>query len=137
MKNITLAQFISETREKVGLSQKGLADRANVHISIIEALESGQDLFMSTTIRQKIAKVLKTEPRRIKELEKEPLSQNEVSLEYVEEIKLRILDGQLTGIACPLCGSELVCRVAEMRDLEDNFVKHPKARCSKCPFQIK
>lgn len=133
----TLAQFISDTREKVGLSQRGLADRANVHISVIEAIESGHDLFMSTTIRQKIAKVLKVETRNIKEFEKQPLGMNEVSLEYVEEIKLRILDGQLTGIACPLCGSELICRVAEMRDLEDNPVRHPKARCSKCPFQIK
>lgn len=135
--NQTLAQYISSIRENLGLSQKGLAIKANVELEIIENVESGQDLFLSTSVRQKIARALKLETRKIKSFEKQPLSPNEVSLEHIEELRHRILSGQLTNNACPVCGAELICRIEEMYDLEDNLIKHPKARCSKCPFQIK
>ena len=39
-------------------------------------------------------------------------------------------------IRCPLCNSKLITRIAKLYDLEDNLVLHPKARCSKCPFQL-
>jgi len=136
MQKTTLAEFVSSTRDNLGLSQKGLAKKANIDLSIIENIESGQELFLSTSIRQKLAKALKVDNRNIKVLERQPI-EPEISLEYIEEIKLRILQGQLKGHVCPVCKSELICRVAEMYDLEDNLVRHPKARCSKCPFQIK
>jgi len=136
MKNTTLAEFVSTTRDNLGLSQKGLAKKANINLATIENIESGQELFLSTSIRQKLAKALKVDNSTIKALEKQP-HEPEISIEYIEEVKLRILAGQLKGHVCPVCKSELVCRVAEMYDLEDNLVRHPKARCSKCPFQIK
>lgn len=135
--DITLARFISSLREKHYLSQKNLAESANVDIATIENVESGQDLFLSTSIRQKIAKALKIDPVKIKVYEKQPRNPHEVSLDQIEEIKLKILEGNLQGNICPVCESKLICRVAEMYDLEDKLVKHPKARCSKCPFQIK
>jgi len=138
MKNIkTLAEFISTTREKIGYSQKGLADRANLNIEIIEAVESGQDLFLSSTVRQKIAKVLRLDLFQLKALEREPQVVKELDLDYIEELKLRILEGQISGNICPSCKSELICKIVEMYDLENRIVKHPKARCSKCYFQIK
>jgi transcriptional regulator with XRE-family HTH domain len=136
MQNTTLAEFISSTRDNLGLSQKGLARKANIDLAIIENVESGQELFLSTSIRQKLAKALKVDNRIIKALEKQP-QEPEMSIEYIEELRQRIIAGQFNGHVCPVCKSELICRVAEMYDLEDNLVRHPKARCSKCPFQIK
>ncbi|EKE03795.1 MAG: hypothetical protein ACD_20C00150G0008 [uncultured bacterium] len=138
MEKKTLAEFVSSRREEIGLSQKGLANKSNLDLSIIESVESGQELFLATSIRQKLAKGLKIESKAIKSLEKHPKTNKaDPSPDYIEELKLRILDGQLSGNACPVCKSELVCRVAEMLDLHDNPVKHPKARCSKCPFLLR
>ncbi|OGI19670.1 MAG: hypothetical protein A2255_04700 [Candidatus Melainabacteria bacterium RIFOXYA2_FULL_32_9] len=138
MEKRTLAEFVSSTREDIGLSQKGLSNRSNLDISVIERIESGQELFLATSIRQKLAKGLKVETKKIKSLEKQPqIHNNEPSPDYIEELKLRILAGQLSGNICPICKSELICRLAEMLDLQDNLVQHPKARCSKCPFQIR
>lgn len=136
--NKTLAQLISSVRENKGLSQKGLAIRAYVDLSVIEGIESGQELFLATSIRQKISKALNLDPKIIKSLEKQvKFSDEEISPDYIEELKLKILEGNLNGNICPVCKSELICRVITMYDLEDNPVKRPKARCSKCPFQIR
>ena len=138
-KNETLAQFISTTRENMGYSQKGLAVKANVDISIIDDIESGRDLFLATATRQKLANALKIHANRIKELEKLPeMSEKDFELaDKIEGIKSDILNKGLKGYTCPVCNSELVCRVSVMYDVEDNIIRHPKASCSKCPFQIK
>ncbi len=133
----TLAAFISTTREKMGLTQQGLAFKANIDLIIIENIESGQELFLATSVRQKLAKALNQELIMIKSLEKQQKLPNEASLDTIEEIRLKMLEGKLTGNVCPVCGSELICRISERYDLEDNLIRHPKARCSKCPFQIK
>ncbi|HSA06277.1 MAG TPA: hypothetical protein P5556_03785 [Candidatus Gastranaerophilales bacterium] len=135
----TLAELISTTRENGGYSQKGLAARSNVDLSVIEDIESGRELFLPATIRQKLAMALKLNVNKIKSLEKYPdtsVKDFEIA-DKTEGIKLDILEKGLKGHKCPVCESELVCRVAVMYDLEDNMVRHPKARCSKCPFQIK
>ena len=138
-KTETLALLISTARENRGLSQKGLAQKANLDISLIEDIESGRELFLSTTARQKLASALRLTAGKIKSLEKIPET-GEADFELadkIEELKLDVLHKGLTGYRCPVCGEELVCRVAVMYDLEDNPVYHPKARCSRCPFQIK
>lgn len=137
--NQTLAQFISETRENAGYSQKGLAVRANIDISLIDDIESGRELFLAATVRQKLASALKITSQKIKSLEKLPKSSEkdfELS-DRIEELKLRILNEGLKGHTCPVCNSELICRVSVMYDLENNMITHPKAYCSKCPFQLK
>jgi len=138
-KQQTLAQLISATREKAGYSQQGLAVRANVDISVVEDIEAGHELFLPATIRQKLAMALKLSGKRIKSLEKQPeTSEKDFEIaDKIEELKLKILYESLKNHKCPICGAELICRVAIMYDLEDNMVKHPKARCSKCPFQIR
>lgn len=133
-KTQTLAQLISDKREAAGYTQKGLADRANVDLYMIESIEAGQELFLPPSIRQKIAMALKLNPRTVKALEKLP---EEQEIDYdIQLLKLKILNEGLTGHKCPQCGSDLVCRVAVMYDLEDNMIREPKARCSKCPFNL-
>lgn len=131
---ISLAQFVSETREKLGLSQTGLAQKSNLPLEMIESIESGQELFLPTTIRQKLAKGLKMNTRDVKVFEK--TYENQSFDEIVAILKADILEGE-KDLKCPQCGEELICRVEKMYDLEDNLILHPKARCSKCPFQIK
>lgn len=131
----SLAQFVSQLREKLGLSQTGLAQKSNLPIEIIEAIESGQELFLPTTIRQKLAKGLKLNTRDIKVFEKQ-YDNSQSFEEIVEVLKINILEGE-KDLKCPDCGELLICRVEKMYDLEDNLIRHPKARCSKCPFQIK
>jgi transcriptional regulator with XRE-family HTH domain len=131
----SLAEFVSQTREKLGLSQSGLAKKSNLPIEVIEAIESAQELFLPTTIRQKLAKGLKLNTRDVKLYEKH-IDDNVAPQELIEVLKISILDGE-KDLKCPECSSDLICHVEKMYDLEDNLIKHPKARCSKCPFQIK
>ena len=134
---IALAQFVSQTREKLGLSQTGLAKKSALSLKTIEDIEAGQELFLASTIRQKLARGLKLNPADIKKYEKHPnlslLPDNEASL----YIKTKILAHDIADLECPVCGSKLVTRIAKMYDLEDNLVLVPKARCTKCPYQIK
>ncbi|GBF23207.1 transcriptional regulator XRE family [Candidatus Gastranaerophilus sp. (ex Termes propinquus)] len=134
-KALSLGQFISQRRERLGLSQGGLAKRCMLELSEIESIEGGFELFLSSTVRQKLAKGLKVTSPEIKRYE--------IKQEYeiapknvVEEIKEQILQGAC-DITCPNCGTELEIRVAKMYDLEDNLILHPKARCLRCPFQIR
>ncbi len=133
---ISLAQFVSQRREKIGLSQSGLARKCNLVVEEIENIESGAELFLSSTVRQKLARGLKLTLDEIKHYEKDESFEIACAYKTIEEIKDAILDGVKT-IKCPNCGGNLVTRIAKMYDLEDNLMLHPKARCSKCPFQIK
>lgn len=130
----TLARFIQERREQVGLSVTGLAKKSNVNPEIIEEIESGKELFLPVTIRQNLAKGLKCLPDEIKKYEKD-FTNDFVSLEIIESLKDLILNGA-GGLKCPKCGANLITKVERMYDLEDNLVLHPKAHCSKCVFQI-
>ena len=134
--NISLAQFVSNLREKLGYSKSGLAKRCNLTEETIESIELGQELFLSSTVRQKLAKGLKLNPNDIKIYEKDFKIEDPVTFEEIESIKLRILNNE-NEILCPKCKSTLNTRIAKMYDLEDNLILHPKANCSKCTFQIK
>ena len=130
----TLARFIQIKREELGLTQKGLAITANVPLEIIEEVESGKELFLAVSIRQNLAEALKCEPHEIKKFEKD-IASDIVSPEIIESLKQLILNGA-GGLKCPRCGALLDTRIAKMYDLEDNLILHPKAHCTKCPFQI-
>ena len=131
----SLAEFIQTKREKAGYSIYGLADRANIDISVLEDIESGRELFLSVPLRQKLARVLKCSPSDIKRYERE-YEFKVVPEETIDELKTKILQRQ-TNLKCPLCGEPLITRIARMHDLEDNLVLQPKAHCVKCIFQIK
>lgn len=130
----TLAQFVQQKRDKLGLSPRGLAMTCNLDLELIEDIESGKELFLPVTIRQSLAKGLRCNPEEIRKLEKD-FSNKSVSLEIIESLKELILNGA-GGLKCPQCGAPLVTRIARMYDLEDNLVLHPKAHCTKCTFQI-
>ena len=130
----TLARFVQERREQVGLSVSGLAKRCNITPEIIEEIEGGKELFLPVTIRQNLAKGLKCLPEDIKKYEKD-FTNDFVSLEVIESLKELILKGA-GGLKYPKCGANLVTKIERMYDLEDNLVLHPKAHCSKCVFQI-
>jgi len=134
----TLAQFVYHTRENLGLSQIGLSKRCNLEPDMIQNIEAGIELFLSSTVRQKLAKGLKTSLDEIKLYEKRE-DFHFFDNKNIEELKSLILENEGNrGFAplCPVCGSRLVTRIARMYDLEDNLMLHPKARCTKCPFQI-
>ncbi len=133
----SLAQFISETREKAGLSQSGLAQKSALPLKTIEDIESGQELFLASTVRQKLAKGLKLNPVDIKIYEKNPDFSFLPDTEVITFLKEKILENGAEDISCPVCGSRLIARTDRMYDLENNLVLVPKARCEKCPFQIK
>jgi transcriptional regulator with XRE-family HTH domain len=131
----SLAEFIQTQREKAGFSISGLANKANIQIEILEEIESGKELFLPVTLRQRLARALKCSPAEIKKYERE-YEFSVVTDETIDELKSKILKRQ-TNLRCPMCGEPLVTRIAKMYDLEDNLVLQPKAHCVKCVFQIK
>ena len=131
----SLAGFIQEKREKAGYSIYGLADRASISIEVLEDIESGKELFLSVTTRQKLARALKCSPSEIKKYERE-YEFEVVSEDKIDEIKTKILNRE-TNLKCPICGEPLITRIAKSYDLEDNLMLQPKAHCVKCVFQIK
>ncbi len=134
--NITLAQFVSQKRETLGLNALGLAKKCNLTVEEIEGIEAGIDLFISTTVRQKLAKGLRVTIAEIKKLEPKEDFGFKNNEEIEEELKELILNGA-KDLKCPICGAKLITRIAKMYDLEDNLMLHPKARCSVCPYQIR
>ena len=133
----SLAQFVSERRKNIGLSQTGLSKKSNISLKMIEDIESGNELFFFFFIRQKLAKGLKLDASEIKKYEKTVDVSLVSDAQYIEDIKIKILAGEGKDCVCPVCGANLVTRVAQMYDLEDNLQLHPKAHCTKCPFQIR
>jgi len=135
---LSLAEFISSKREEQNLSQKDLSEKSSLTIEQIQAIEQGLELFLSSTIRQKLAKGLKIDNKEIKQYEIKAdfsLAKNSAMDIIREEI---LLNSQNPNhhISCPVCGEKLITRIAKLYDLEDNLILRPKARCSKCPFQL-
>lgn len=131
----SLAQFVQQKRDSYGFSPSGLAKKCNLGLDLIEKIEAGEELFLPTTIRQRLAKGLKCSLHEIKDLEKD-FDNKFADDEIIQNLKTKILAGE-KDLLCPKCKSPLVTRIAQMYDLEDNLMLHPKARCSKCVFQIK
>lgn len=137
-KDMSLAQFVITRREELGLSQEQLAEKSSLKLAQLLSIEQGFDLFLSTTIRQKLAKGLKIENKEIK-LYEASADFNLAKKSKMEEIRELILMNSSNPnyeIFCPNCGAKLITRIAKLYDLEDNLILHPKARCTKCPFQL-
>ena len=132
---VTLAEFIQQKRENLGLSAIGLAKKANLDLAFLEDLESGRELFLSVPQRQKLARILKCSPEELKNLEKS-FEFQVISDDIIDTIKQKILNNE-KNLKCPMCGEPLITRIAKMYDIEDNLILQPKAHCVKCVFQIK
>lgn len=136
--NKTLSEYVRETREKAGLSVQGLSKKSGLSIEQVEDIEAGKDLFLPATVRQKLAKGLKVNPKDIKEYERILIvSYDKITPQYVDNVKQAILNGDVENLRCPICSSKLNTKIVRMLDLENNIALHPKAQCSKCSFQIK
>ena len=134
----SLAEFIRETRERAGFSVLGLSKKSGLTVEQIDDIESGKDLFLPATVRQKLAKGLKINPSDIKEYERILLvSYDSVTDKYINSVKKAILNGETENLRCPICSAKLITKVVRLLDLENNIALHPKAQCSKCSFQIK
>ena len=134
----SLAQFVFEHREKIGLSISGLSKKTAIPIEQLEDIESGKDLFLSVTLRQKLAKGLKVAPSELKEYERIMIdAYDRINDDYIQSIKKAILEGNIENLFCPICKSKLQTKVVKLLDLENNIALHPKAQCTKCSFQIK
>ena len=135
--DISLAMFIIQAREKIGLSSALLAKRSNLTEEQIADIEAGKELFLSATVRQKLAKGLKINPTEIKQYEKNvEISYGNVPKDFEDYARFKMQAGEYDDLRCPICGSELNFRTVKRYDLEDNLVIHHKASCKKCPFQI-
>jgi transcriptional regulator with XRE-family HTH domain len=66
----SLAEFIQTSREKAGYSIFGLSERTSIPVETLEDIESGKDLFLPVTIRQKLARVFKCSPNEIRKYER-------------------------------------------------------------------
>ena len=134
----SLAEFIRETREKAGFSVIGLSKRTGLTIEQLDDIESGKELFLPATTRQKLAKGLKLNPADIKQYERIMLvSYDKVTPQYIDSVKKMILQDETENLRCPICGAKLNTKVVRLIDLENKIALHPKAQCSKCSFQIK
>ncbi|MBR3604745.1 MAG: hypothetical protein IKL52_01800 [Candidatus Gastranaerophilales bacterium] len=134
----SLAQFVVSKREEMGLSQEDLSEKSSLTLEQIQSIEQGLDLFLPSTIRQKLAKGLKVDNKEIKLYEIKTdftLSKNS-QMDSIREAILLNSQNPNFVIECPVCGEKLITRIAKLYDLEDNLVLRPKARCSKCPFQL-
>ena len=135
---ISLGQYVAQKRESLGLSLEQLAEKSGLDIYVIYSIEQGMELFLATTVRQKLAKGLKTDNKEIKKYEKKT-DFSIATKSQIDDIREKILMNTTNpnfSINCPLCGEKLITRVAKLYDLEDNLVLRPKAVCSKCPFQL-
>ena len=66
---ISLAEFVVKKRESLGYTREDLASKSSLDIKTIQSIEEGMDLFLATTVRQKLAKGLKVENKEIKKYE--------------------------------------------------------------------
>lgn len=136
MQTKSLAQFISETREKAGLSRSGLVNKTALSHELIDDVETGKVLFLSTTERQRIASALKISPSAIIKYEKTYHEVFDGDTLFETEAKRKAAEGE-TDIFCPVCGTKLVIRKINRFDIEDNPVIDYKISCPKCPYTIK
>ena len=59
-----------------------------------------------------------------------------IEMRLYDEKRKKVKVGDLIEFTNVLDNEKLITRIAKLYDLEDNLVLHPKARCSKCPFQL-
>lgn len=133
----SLAQFVSEQREKLGITQQALAKKSGLDLNTVLDIEAAKDLFLSSTVRQKLAKGLKLNPSDIIQYERTMNIGYKYDEELENKIRQKILNNTHEELHCPVCGAVLQTRIVKMFDIEDNMVLHAKANCTKCPFQIK
>ena len=136
----TLASRISFLRNARRIHIAELSLQARVPVKLLEDIEAGIETWLPTSIRQRIARVLKVDPNILEEVEVKKINTEhfpkEPPLELTERIQEEILSG-VQDIKCPVCSNPLRIWIQEGFDLNSNPVKTPKAHCTVCVFQLK
>ena len=133
----TLAKRVQILRESCGLSQSKLAELANLPLSQVEDIERGLELFLSASVRQKLARVLKIKGSTLQAVEKapehvEPRLSASAREQYIDEI----IHYPNRSYYCPFCKATLDVRLFHRKDLEDNPLVEVKANCTQCLFRL-
>ncbi len=140
----TLAQRMLFLREHLDLTQRQLATKAIVPLSLIEDIEAGLELFLAPSIRLKLARALRVKPDVLQDVEKrfQPKTNNPEEASSSEEqmtwrAKALLKEIQMNpkkDYRCPYCKSALLIRQFERRDLDDSVLAAYKIQCSQCLF---
>ncbi len=136
----TLASRVSFLRNARKIHIAELALKARVPVKLLEDIEAGIETWLSVTVRQRIASILKVDPIILEEVEVKTISSQELQKEPPMELLERISEDILSGIKninCPLCSSPLKIWIQEGLDLNENPVKAAKAHCTVCVFQLR
>jgi len=138
----TLAQRVRFLREQRMLSLEHVAHHARISLRQLEDIEAGIEMFLSPSVRQRLARVLRVRPQRLKDVEQPPQpSREEMSgIAYRQakgaELLEAIRENPAEAYRCPDCAAALVIRVFERRDLHDQPFSVIKAHCSQCLFRL-
>ena len=136
----TLASRVSFLRNGRRIHIADLSLQAKVPIKLLEDIEAGIETWLPTSVRQRIAIVLKVDPKILEEVEVKNLKTEELYRnppgELIERLCEEILEG-VNDIKCPLCSSEMRVWIQEGFDLNGEAIKTPKGYCKSCVFQIR
>lgn len=117
-----------------------LSHQARISIKMLEDIEAGIETWLPTSVRQRIARVLKVDPNILEEVEIKKLFSEEQmkypSYEVTERIQEQILSGN-SNISCPVCKNPLRVWIQEGFDLNNELIKSAKAHCTVCVFQLR
>lgn len=130
----TLAQRLQVLRERKYFSQVGLAEAANVPLSLVRDIEAGLVLFLSASQRQKLARVLVVSPSIIKAVEVAPLQPHQEEEQWLA-LLIQMRHDPHQPYPCPSCGKPLVVRHFYREDLAGSPLTEVKTHCSACLFK--
>lgn len=136
----TLASRVSFLRNGRRIHIAELSLQARVPIQLLEDIEAGIETWLPTSIRQRIARVLKVDPNILEEVEVKHFNieqlEKEPPAELIERICQEILEGS-NNLQCPKCNSKMKAWIQEGFDLNGESIKTPKGYCTSCIFQLK
>ena len=136
----TLASRVSFLRNARRIHIAELSLQAKVPVKLLEDIEAGIETWLPTAVRQRIARVLKVDPKILEEVEVKNLDIAQVYRNPPGELMERICEEILEGasdIKCPLCSSEMKVWIQDGFDLNGKPIKTPKGYCKSCIFQIR
>lgn len=134
----TLSGRLQALREHSDLTQRQLAQRAQVTLQVVEDIEAGLDVFLAPSMRQKLARALKVPPKWLQVVEKQPEDMAQApkaNVSTVAQLIDYVAHRPKEVIYCPLCQSELVVQWFERLDIDDTPLVEVKIHCSSCLFR--
>lgn len=135
----TLARRVSQLRDLKNLTVLDLSRVTRMSVKRIEAIESGQEIWLSIRDRTVLARALGVQPAILQEVEACPSEMSPArmqSVAAVDEIAERILAGEVQ-IPCPQCQTNLKVSVEDALDFEGRPTQFARGYCPVCPFSLR